>query len=276
MSEPLDFTGAIVANLHSAPLVTHRWGLQYPDHFISDLIAPLRPRLIALFSRFGLDFDSCSSGTIIDNCPSSLRRAESGSWISMRYVPYCGTGIMPAWLFERRSRPRICVSMGSVPLKAGVDGLRLAADALADLDADIVVSGAGSRGSSLGSLPANAHAVGWLPHEQLLPTCDVIVHHGGAGSAMVSLINGLPQLILPQMGDQFLNADQLVQRGVAEKVDLPDRSPGPVRRGVEALLAESSYRRNAAEVRTEIASMRSPLAAVADIERIAESWSNGY
>lgn len=271
LSEPMELTGPMAAALHGIPLVTHRWGLQLPDHLRSVLAGTVSSRLTALHRRFGVEHTDNPPNTVIENCPPTLRHTDSGDTIPMRYVPYCGAGISPPWLFTPRSIPRICVSMGSLPLKVGIDGLRLTVEALAELPVEVVVAGAGSRDSSLGDLPANAHPAGWLPHDQLLPTCEAVVHHGGAGSSMASLDHGLPQLVLPQLGDQFCNADQLVRRGVAKKLDLEDRSAGAARHAVEALLAERSYRGHAEEVQAEISSMPTPTEIVADIERIANS-----
>jgi L-noviosyl transferase len=268
MSDPMDIPGPLLAALRDVPLVCHRWGLQFPDHLLWDVARPVRSRISALHQRFGVDAGRAPDA-VVDTCPPSLRLDADAAWLSQRYIPYCGAGIAPGWLFEPRTRPRIGVSMGSVPLAAGVDGLRVTADALADLPVEVVLAGMGSRSSELGDVPANARAAGWLPHDQLLPTCDVVVHHGGAGSSMASLIHGLPQVVLPQMGDQFCNADQLVRRRAARKVDLADRSVTTVREAVEDLLEEGTYRRNAHEVQAEIAAMPRPVDVVVDVERIA-------
>lgn len=269
LSEPMELTGPMAAAQNGVPLVTHRWGLQLPTELASLLAATVRTRLAALHERHGLDNADCRPHLVIENCPPSLRYEDPTGAVPMRYVPYCGAGIMPTWLLERPTRPRICVSMGSLPLKAGIDGLRVTVDALADLPVEVVVAGAGSRDSSLGELPANARAAGWLPHDQVLPTCEVVIHHGGAGSSMAALDHGLAQLALPQLGDQFANADQLVRRGVAEKLDLQQRSADPIRRAVLSLLEDPAYRDHAQQVRAEIAGMPAPSDVVATLERIA-------
>lgn len=268
VSEPMELTGPMVAALHEIPLVTHRWGLQLPEELQAALTDTVHSRLAALHRRHGLLGTECPEHLVIENCPLSLRRSESDKAVPMRYVPYCGAGIMPSWLLDRSTEPRICVSMGSLPLEAGIEGLRVTVDALAELPVEVVVAGAGSRDSALGELPANARAGGWIPHDQLLPTCDAVVHHGGAGSSMAALDHGLPQLVLPQLGDQFANADQLAQRGVAEKLDLHERTTDRTCRAVEYLLAEPSYRARAREVRTEIATMPAPTEVATVLERI--------
>ena len=46
----------------------------------------------------------------------------------------------------------------------------------------------------------------YIPHTLLLPRCSLVVSHGGAGIMFGTLAHGLPQLILPQGADQFMNA----------------------------------------------------------------------
>ncbi len=269
VSEPMELTGPMAATVHGVPLVVHRWGLQLPQELQAMLADTVGSRLTALHRRHGLD-GTRPPRLVVENCPPSLRYAESDEAVPMRYVPYCGAGIMPSWVLEPRTVPRICVSMGSLPLRSGIDGLRVTVEALADLPVDVVVAGAGSRDSSLGELPPNARGVGWLPHDQVLPTCEVVIHHGGSGSSMAALTHGLPQLALPQLGDQFANADRLVRRGVGEKVDLQDRSADRIRHVVRSLLSEPAYRDRAQQVRAEIAGMPAPGEVVTVLERMAD------
>lgn len=271
LTEPMDLTGPLAAAARSIPLVVHRWGLQVPETLLASITGPVLTRVDALYDRFGLSLADTQPDGVIDNCPPSLRLSESSSWMSMRYVPYCGTGIVPSWLFEPRTRPRVCVSMGSIPIAAGVDALRITSEALAEMPADVVVCGAGSRTSALGDLPENALAAGWLPHDQVLPTCDLLVHHGGAGSSMAALTYGLPQLVLPQMGDQFANAAQLTRRGVARQVPFADRGVEAVRDAARTVLTDGSYGYRAREVRAEIAAMRTPIDLVGDVEHVAST-----
>jgi hypothetical protein len=44
----------------------------------------------------------------------------------------------------------------------------------------------------------------WLPHELLLPSMTVLMHHGSMGMVAAALRFGLPSLVLPLHFDQFL------------------------------------------------------------------------
>lgn len=43
-----------------------------------------------------------------------------------------------------------------------------------------------------------------LPLKSMLPEADLLIHHGGAGATSQALLAGVPQLLLPQMAEQFL------------------------------------------------------------------------
>jgi len=40
------------------------------------------------------------------------------------------------------------------------------------------------------------------PHDWLLPRCKIVIHHGGAGTTAAGLRAGIPNIIVPFMGDQ--------------------------------------------------------------------------
>lgn len=53
-------------------------------------------------------------------------------------------------------------------------------------------------------LPKHAFAVHDVPYDWLFARVRAVVHHGGSGTTHSALQFGLPQLIIPHMGDQFL------------------------------------------------------------------------
>jgi hypothetical protein len=48
-----------------------------------------------------------------------------------------------------------------------------------------------------------------LPLKAMLPSADLLVHHGGAGATSQALLDGVPQLLIPQMAEQFLTGLRL-------------------------------------------------------------------
>jgi L-demethylnoviosyl transferase len=258
VTEPVEYAAPIAATQLGIPWVLHHWGLPVPGAVHRAALADVADRLLRLAGTLGARGATDPPLATVDTCPPSLRQAGAvtGTGLPMRYVPYNSASTLPEWLFAPRVRPRVCVSMGTVPIPEGVDGLTAAVAGMRDLDVEVVVSGAGVHG--IEDLPANARRVGWLPHHVLLPTCDLFVHHGGSGSSMAALGAGRPQLVLPQMCDQFSIAARLTEAGVARSVAFTDRSPDAVRAAVRALLADTAVTRRAGRVRDEIAAMPAP------------------
>jgi UDP:flavonoid glycosyltransferase YjiC (YdhE family) len=79
-------------------------------------------------------------------------------------------------------------------------------------------------------VPANAVLVPWLSYSQTMPSCDVVVCHGGHGTLARALANGLPVVVCPAVGDMAENASRVDWAGVG--VRLPRRFATP--RGVRA------------------------------------------
>lgn len=263
VSDPVEYAGPLAATLTGTPWVRHHWGLPVPERLRRTAEAGVADRLERLHLAHDLWRPVDAPFATIDTCPPSLRD-ETGH-LEMRYVPYNGGGTMPEWLFEPPSRPRVCVSMGTVPIPEGVEGLTAAVAGLAELDVEVIVSGAGVH--SVGNLPANARRLAWIPHHHLLPSCDLFVHHGGSGSAMAGITAGRPQLVLPQMGDQFAVADRLSGAGIAQVVPFESRRASAIRSAAEEVLGDPKYRIRAGELRDEALSLPSPTEVAAELVR---------
>ena len=53
-----------------------------------------------------------------------------------------------------------------------------------------------------------------VPHRHVLPHCRLAVHHGGAGTVAVTARSGLPQMVVPHLGDQFFHAQRVAELGL--------------------------------------------------------------
>lgn len=154
--------------------------------------------------------------------------------------------------------PRIYITLGTVAYGA-VEVLRQAALEAAALGAEVVVAcGPDGDPELLGPLPHNVHLSRYLPQAALLPTVDVIVHHGGAGTMLTSAAHGIPQVVLPQGADQFRNAESVRAAGVGRAIRKEALAFRAVGEAIAALLGECPERDAAARLRDEIASMPSP------------------
>jgi sterol 3beta-glucosyltransferase len=68
-----------------------------------------------------------------------------------------------------------------------------------------------------GVLDGPCRNVGPCPHDWLLPLCCGVVHHGGAGTVAAGLRYGLPTLVCPFFGDQYMWGYFVERSGVGPK-----------------------------------------------------------
>jgi sterol 3beta-glucosyltransferase len=67
-------------------------------------------------------------------------------------------------------------------------------------------------------LPDSVYAVDYVPHEWLLPRAACVVHHGGAGTLAAVMRAGVPMVVIPHTGDQFILARHAQNLGSAGPV----------------------------------------------------------
>lgn len=110
----------------------------------------------------------------------------------------------------------------------------------------------------------------YVPHAALLPGCDLVVCHGGAGTTVAALAHGLPLLVIPCGGaSQHRGALACEQAGVARVLRQAEMTPRRIRAEVAALLQDGGYRRAAETMARTIAAMPDPRRAVEAIEKLA-------
>jgi len=187
-------------------------------------------------------------------------------WWSMRYVPYNGGAVLPEWTRQRPDRPRVGVTLGTVvPVIAGTTSLTVVIEALSTLDVEVVLAAGTADLSALGELPDNVRSVGYLPLSGFLPTCSLLVHHGGSGTTAAPLHYGVPQLVLPSFADNPMSAQRVADRGVGLSHDPATIDVATARDLLDTLLTDAKFSVAAREVAAEMATQPSPAAI---IERI--------
>jgi UDP:flavonoid glycosyltransferase YjiC (YdhE family) len=257
---PLEGAGGIAAAVLGVPAVVHGIG-PGQDLALTDGVAE---RLIETYQRFGAE--PGPTAAFLDISPPSLR-APDGAGLPLRYVPFNGGGVLDPWLTTPRTRQRITVTFGTVvPMTAGVGALERLTRAAAEVDAEFVFALGGADPAALGELPPNVRVVGWVPLNALLAGSDAVVHHGGAGTTMTALAAGVPQLVLPQGADQFLNAEVVARAGVGEVVTAQDLDAARL----TALLADSGKRAAASKIVDELAGQPSPAEVVAQLVALVD------
>jgi UDP:flavonoid glycosyltransferase YjiC (YdhE family) len=120
----------------------------------------------------------------------------------------------------------------------------------------------------LGPQPGRIRVERYVDQALVLPGCDAVVCHGGAGTVIGSLAHGLPLVVIPLGADQPLNAPRCEQLGVGRALDPVRCTPADVRDAVAAVLAEPGYRQAAERLRDELAALPAPASAVPLLEQL--------
>lgn len=157
----------------------------------------------------------------------------------------------PEWLTRLSpEKPVVYVSEGTMHTRAPVL-LRAAARGLANLDVQVIMTmGVNREPEDLGlrSLAPNIRVEQWISQKKLFPMTDVAITVGGAGTVLGALSAGVPLLVAPAESDQPDNARRVAETGVG--LCLPRRrcTPERLRRAVERLIREPTFRQNARQM----------------------------
>jgi UDP:flavonoid glycosyltransferase YjiC (YdhE family) len=247
VAEPTAPAGAVAAAALKVPYVRHRWGL---DLAASAVIAAAGDELGRLARRFGVAAPA-EPDVIIDPCPPALQDPAVPAGWRVRYVPFDGGAVLPDWLRTPPVRRRVAVTLGSMAgALGGLAVTRRVLGALAGLDVEVVVAALPGESEQLGPAP-DVQVAEALPLRLLTRTCDLVVHHAGSNTMLTSLRDGLPQLVIPFMGDCVFNADRLVRCGPAIGLP-PEADTADIAAACTSLLEQPAYRDAARGLRGQV------------------------
>ena len=121
------------------------------------------------------------------------------------------------WPRRFPDRPFVLVSLSSV-FQEQQGTLQKVCEALSPLPLEVLVTT--GRGISPDSLPiaGGLEARQFIPHDAVLPYVDLVIGHGGLGTAMFSAAAGVPILVLPNGRDQNDNAKRLEALGIGREL----------------------------------------------------------
>ncbi|MFJ9412629.1 macrolide family glycosyltransferase [Streptomyces sp. NPDC101227] len=105
--------------------------------------------------------------------------------------------------------------------------------------------------SELGDILPNVEVHSWVPQLAVLEQADVFLTHAGMGSSSEALFTGVPMIAVPQGAEQFMNADRLVELGVARRLDTPEATAETLRTTLSELVADTEVARRSALLRAE-------------------------
>ncbi|WP_229401598.1 macrolide family glycosyltransferase [Micromonospora okii] len=103
----------------------------------------------------------------------------------------------------------------------------------------------------LGDIPPNVEVHPWVPQRAILEHADAFVTHAGMGGCGEGLLAGVPMIAVPQAAEQFMNADRLVELGVARRIDTAHATADTLRAALHDLTTDADVTRRSALLRAD-------------------------
>jgi UDP:flavonoid glycosyltransferase YjiC (YdhE family) len=189
-------------------------------------------------------------------------------WVGpLRATPPAST-----WRRRLRDRPFVVTSLSSGQQNQH-ETLRNVCAALAESPVDALVTvGRAFDPAEIVAAP-NVRVERMIPHEHVLDEADLLITHGGHGTAMIGLRFGVPLLCLPNVGDQPAIAERVVALGLGRMLD-KSSTPETIGTAVALLLADTATRTRAQAFAREVADHPGPEAAIATIEALYNRFTS--
>jgi MGT family glycosyltransferase len=149
-------------------------------------------------------------------------------------------------------RPLVYVSMGTL-LNGVLQTFRTIAQACAGLDLQLVISlGGGQDPALLADLPGDPIVVGYAPQLELIGRSTLTISHGGLNTALESLAQGVPMVVLPVTYDQPGVGARVEWAGVGRSIPVGRLTVDRLRGAVCSVLGDPAYRKRAGQIQSSI------------------------
>lgn len=200
LRDPCEYASAIVATREEIPHAQVAISLAEAEHGSIAVAAP------ALEDHLPGLPDTLRAAPYLTRFPASLDPSLFPR--TMRFGELGTIAASPPEWWTSASRPRVYMSFGTVlgHMSIAVTVLRTALDAVESLDVSVLLTvGRVIDIAALGPVPHNVHVEPWVTQSDVLATADLVVCHGGSGTAFGALAAGVPVVVVPVFADQFEN-----------------------------------------------------------------------
>ncbi len=172
--------------------------------------------------------------------PRGFDPVPTGAWILPDHRPLPDDVLQ----FLEGGEPPIYVGFGSMRT-VGETGARAAIESIRAHGRRVLL-GRGWAGLSRIDDRDDCLVVGEVNQQELFPRVAVVVHHGGAGTTTTAALAGVPQLVVPQGGDQVYWAGRVTALAIGAAHEDPAPSVDSLRAALGPVLAHQTRVRAAA------------------------------
>ncbi|MEY2567381.1 MAG: hypothetical protein QOE35_1910 [Actinomycetota bacterium] len=269
VSEEAEYAGPLVASMLGLPCATHSWpGPARP----ADERAARVGSLVDVWREFGQREPPRLYGRpYLDCCPPPLQSdAIEGidGLVTVRPVLFDGPPGATSPLVDDVVHPVVFMTLGTVPLFARPEMLRLIAESVAPSAGTVIVA-TGPHVETVVPAQPGVRVARYVPLSAVLPVTDLVISHGGAGTTVACVLMGVPHLVIPQGApSQDRSATSVERLGVG--LSLLDRpvTSATIAAATAQLLHDSGVRERIDAVRATLDRLPGPDEVVGQLEAL--------
>jgi hypothetical protein len=211
---------------------------------------------------------------VVSPFPCSFRHPDfplPATAVSIRSDSELDTGRYAAvdWLAAGDEPGRVYLTLGTVFNTESGDLFMRVLEGLRDLPVRVLATiGRNIDPAAIPVAADNIRIEQFIPQSALLPHCDLVVNHGGSGSVIGALAQGVPVIALAMGADQELNAQRLTALDAGIALDPITMSPDELQDAALTTLASEPLQAGAQRVCDEIAELPCPASITTDLENL--------
>ena len=170
----------------------------------------------------------------------------------------------PAWLSRLdRKRPTLYFTMGST---GDAEFFNEAIRVFGDTEYQVLITTGGL--ANLGAVPSNVFVEEYANGQALMDVSDAVVSHGGNGTIYQALSRGVPVIGFPSIFDQEINMQRVTALGAGVRMWRSAYDARALKKAVDEILGDPSYRESCARIAKRIAHYRGPRRAAVHIDHL--------
>jgi hypothetical protein len=120
--------------------------------------------------------------------------------------------------------------------------------------------------TQFGLRPPRVRVEQYVDFDAVIPHASVVLHHGGSGLFLRSILGGASQIVFPMGADQPFTADRVRSLGLGQVLDPIAATPAAIAESVAYLSSDRQTRDNVQALRRITLALPEPAAIVAHIE----------
>ncbi len=152
--------------------------------------------------------------------------------------------------FLAAGAPPVVLTMGSMVMFNVTRLVKVFIEALQQIGQRGIIVGGWAKLNevqpALGAKVEWVHYVSEVPYDWLLPRASCLIHHGGTGTIGCALRAGNPSILLPQLPNQELCAQRLIQQKLAvDRFDVHTLTSEALATAIKTAITDRAYRKSA-------------------------------